>query len=327
MTPADSSAILIAACTRLVRYHDYVKCAFGVDSKYECTCFGGLIDALKETIEAARAEERQALLDIAFHSCCFNADYRAIEREVRARGESTPEAIPMPPPARDHGTYAALCICPGCPTMVPGCWQAGVCLVCAAEDCDHDEPEVSAPGPIRSTRCDVCRTRSGCDCGESAPEPDHAEMCSSNDPSCLYQAACNCHLASAIPEPALQHPFVPCPDDCYEFLRTGQRENCCHHRRNPTASICFEPAEAHPAIPEPKPLTPREAEIVQCGRTKGKCTCGFHITPVDDDWCHTASEPERCKERDIEDRFRYCNQPMPKGVCPDHPSSTPSEGK
>jgi hypothetical protein len=51
---------------------------------------------------------------------------------------------PQPPteraPEPEHGTFAERCLCPGCSTMVPGCWKAGMCFPCASEDCEHEPP-------------------------------------------------------------------------------------------------------------------------------------------------------------------------------------------
>jgi hypothetical protein len=86
---------------------------------------------------------------------------------------------------KKHGSFEARCVCPGCPTMVPGCWQAGVCLVCAAEDCDHDEP-AATPERQEPERCVVTKRRnigSGVwvePCWKRLPCPDHP---SSSTPS------------------------------------------------------------------------------------------------------------------------------------------------
>ena len=42
---------------------------------------------------------------------------------------------------RDHGSRQERCVCPGCPVMVSCCWEAGMCLSCATEDCEHDLEE------------------------------------------------------------------------------------------------------------------------------------------------------------------------------------------
>lgn len=42
-----------------------------------------------------------------------------------------------------------------------------------------------------------------------------------------------------------------------------------------------EPTHWLPIPTRPLPLTPREAEIVECGETPGRCTCGFHTTSVE----------------------------------------------
>jgi hypothetical protein len=47
-------------------------------------------EATSEAVAVALAEERAALLSIAIQNCCFNADYRAIEKAVHARGSVAP---------------------------------------------------------------------------------------------------------------------------------------------------------------------------------------------------------------------------------------------
>lgn len=59
--------------------------------------------------------------------------------------EAEYEPIPSEDPLSQHGPHEARCICPGCTTMVPGCWAAGVCRVCASEDCEHDDTESEDP--------------------------------------------------------------------------------------------------------------------------------------------------------------------------------------
>jgi hypothetical protein len=218
-------------------------------------CKACVSDAIREAQEGARVEAREACAQVVAQ---FQCPWGQAGREcycfqclrvaqVRAREE-----------------FKVACGDPRYLLILPASPEPARCLG-ESGDCghmDHPESTPQRPEPIRITADSMTKIIER-----------------------LENPAPTKELTALMADP--EHAFVPCPPDCYEFIRTGQREDWCHCQE-PSGLMCLRRAAEHPE----------------------------------------RQEPERCKERDIEDRFRYCNQPMWGGVCPDHPSSsTPSEGK
>lgn len=63
-------------------------------------------------------EKRIGIEALALAFAEFGAE---VEREVRG----------------PHGNWVEPCGCEGCPEKVPGCWAAGMCVMCCNDCCEH----------------------------------------------------------------------------------------------------------------------------------------------------------------------------------------------
>lgn len=50
------------------------------------------------------------------------------------------KALPRPEEAPPDEP-ALVCLCPGCPEMVPTSWESGMCGPCLNERCEHADPD------------------------------------------------------------------------------------------------------------------------------------------------------------------------------------------